>query len=239
MRKVQNPRPNWKVGDGAQVPTNASNSLRHISLDPKIMTTGNIYRFLIHSIVPRPIGFVSTFSPSQNKGNLAPYSFFQAIGSNPAALMISVCSNDKGGIKDTLLNIEETGQFVVNIVSEWVTEAMNHCSAAYPHGVDEMEKVGLTALDSDCVLPKRVKECAVHFECQVCGDPVQVGERGAPGAVTVVIGEIKKFHVFQEMFDSNKYSIDITKLKPVARIGGIGYSPVTTIFDLPRAKIGV
>ncbi|CAM9827034.1 unnamed protein product, partial [Ascophyllum nodosum] len=118
------------------------------------------------SVVPRPIGFVST-KAIDGTVNLAPFSFFNAVGHDPPMLVISVCRKGGDVKKDTLANIEDTGEFVVSIISEWFVEAANHTSGNFPPQVDEMEAAGLTPLKSIIVSPPRVKESAVNMECKV------------------------------------------------------------------------
>ncbi len=202
-----------------------------ISLDPQQIGTTSTYKLLIGAIVPRPIAFVSTVSP-EGKGNLAPFSFFNGVSSNPPAVMIAITRKKNGEKKDTLLNIEATRQFVVNIVSEGIVEPMNQCSAEYPYGVDEMLKVGLTPLPSEKVKPARVKESAIHFECELY-NTLEVGD-GSEGSSTIVIGKILQVHVRAEVYQDGKILID--ELKPISRLGGPSYGKTTDIFNLPRPK---
>src|SRR5690349_10987328 len=118
-----------------------------ISLDFDSLPGATRYKIMIGAVVPRPIAFVSTIN-SAGTGNLAPFSFFNAVSSDPPCLAFSITRKRDGSKKDTLRNIEETRGFVVNTVSEWMADPMNQSSADYPYGVDEMAKVGLTALPS-------------------------------------------------------------------------------------------
>src|SRR5215212_2283876 len=135
-----------------------------MTIVPSEAGPANVYKLMVGAIVPRPIAFVSTISLGGIR-NLAPFSFFTAISANPPVICFSPMVRGSDGLqKDTLRNISETGQFVVNIVSEEFVEKMNICSAEFPPDVDEWEKSGLTAIPSECVAPPRVKESRFHME---------------------------------------------------------------------------
>src|SRR5690606_18907086 len=108
------------------------------TVDPKEIAAVDMYKLIIGAVVPRPIAFVSTAS-SEGVVNLAPFSFFNGISSNPPCLVISIGMPATGVPKDTLRNIKETGEFVINSSNEWLVEALVHTAGAYPHGVNEME----------------------------------------------------------------------------------------------------
>ena len=224
----QSPRPDWKPGDRIASPVESWESI-----DPTEVDAHTMYKLIIGSVVPRPIAFVSTCS-ANGVGNLAPYSFFNGLSSNPPCVMISVGVSREGGQqKDTLRNILETKEFVVNSANEWMIEAVVHCAANYPYGVDEMKKVGLTPLPSQRVNPSRVKEAAVQLECRLY-DTMQIGD-GSPGSSTVVVGEIVMAHVFSDAYLQGR--IDFDKIKSVARLGGFGYGKVTDLFDIPVPRV--
>jgi flavin reductase (DIM6/NTAB) family NADH-FMN oxidoreductase RutF len=230
------PRPDWKPGDRIETPLGDSPEM--LSLEPKKLGIGEVYRLIISGIVPRPIAFVSTIDKTGKKGNLAPFSYFNGVGSSPASLVIAITVKPDGSKKDTLLNIEETGEFVVNTVSDWMAEPMNHCSAAYPYGVDEMSKAGLTPVASQMVKPPRVLESPVQLECKVFGT-MQVGS--GLGSSTLVVGEILLIHiakhVLQQEAKGRTTTVDIEKLKPLSRLGGNSYGRTNDIFDVPRPKV--
>lgn len=217
---------NWKLGDPTQSPVN-----RMVTLDPTQTDSKSVYKLIIGAIVPRPIAFISTLSP-EGIGNLAPFSFFNGVSSNPPAIMVAITRKKGGEKKDTLRNIETTGQFVVNSVNEWLVEPMNQCSAEYPYGVDEMLKVGLTPLASVRVKPPRVQEAAVQLECELY-KTLEVGD-GSEGSSTIVVGRIVMAHIYDRAYADGK--ILIQELKPVSRLGGLSYGQVDGIFDLPRPK---
>jgi flavin reductase (DIM6/NTAB) family NADH-FMN oxidoreductase RutF len=199
---------------------------------PQDAGPANVYKLMIGAIVPRPIAFVSTISRDGVR-NLAPFSFFTACSANPPVVCFApmVRASD-GRQKDTLHNVRETGEFVVNIVSEDFVEQMNICSAEFPPEVDEWEKSGLTPVASDCVRPQRVAESRFNMECQLV-EIVSVSTQPLGG--NLVLGEVLRFHVADELFDD--YRIDPDKLRPVARMGGPTYARATDRFDLQRPKL--
>jgi flavin reductase (DIM6/NTAB) family NADH-FMN oxidoreductase RutF len=189
-----------------------------------------VYKLMIGSILPRPIGWISTVSP-EGQPNLAPFSFFSPICSNPAHVLFcpSVRSTD-GGYKDTLLNVRATGEFVANIVTETLAESMNISSTEFPAEINEFESAGLTATPSELVRPPRVGESPVSFECEVA-EIIELGHE--PGGGSVVIGKVVYLHVSEEvLYDGDK--IDLNTLKPIGRLAGAAYCRVTDLFDMPR-----
>jgi len=203
-----------------------------ISLDPSRISMSDMYKLMIGGIVPRPIGFVSTVNRA-GQGNLAPFSYFNAVSSDPPCVSVSITRKTDGSKKDTLINIEETGQLVVNIVSESMVEPMNQCSAEYPYGVDEMAKVGLTPVPSLKVKPARVGESLIQFECETY-QIVEVGEAKL-GASSLVIARVVQVHVNERVYSKGRILID--ELKPLARLGGLSYGKVSGVFDLPRPGV--
>jgi flavin reductase (DIM6/NTAB) family NADH-FMN oxidoreductase RutF len=204
--------------------------MEYTQLDPQTLGERETYKLLIGCVVPRPIAWVSTVDIAGAK-NLAPFSFFNGIGSNPPALSISVNYVDSPDQrKDTLRNINATGEFVVNIVDEDLAQAMNMTAANYPPGVDEFDIAGVAAIPSVTVSPARVAGAPVSLECRLF-TLVPVGE--GPGSATLVIGVIQMIHVRSEIVDE-RHHIDITKLRPIARLAGSGYAYVHETFDMVR-----
>jgi flavin reductase (DIM6/NTAB) family NADH-FMN oxidoreductase RutF len=202
----------------------------YTQLDPQILGERETYKLLIGCVVPRPIAWVSTLDLAGVR-NLAPFSFFNAIGSNPPALSISINYVDSPDQrKDTLRNIIDTGEFVVNIVDEDLALAMNTTAANYPSGIDEFEIAGVAATPSVMVRPARVAGAPVSLECKLF-TLVPVGQ--GPGSATVVIGVIHMIHVRSDSINERHY-IDITKLRPIARLAGASYAYVHETFDMVR-----
>lgn len=193
-------------------------------LDPQTQ-----YKLLIGSVTPRPIALVTTLG-SQGP-NAAPFSFFNAIGSNPAMLMFSI-GDKQGGAKDTLANILEIPEFVVHIVSDAIKEQMNVCAIDYPRGVNEIAEAGFTAVASKKVRPPRIAEAPVAFECRLM-QHLELGR--AP--YHVVIGEVVYFHFHDGIVD-DKFYIDVGKIDPIGRLSGKGgYTRITDRFEMPRLPV--
>ena len=203
-----------------------------MTIIPSEAGPANIYKLMIGAIVPRPIAFVSTISRAGVR-NLAPFSFFTAASANPPVVCFApMVRGSDGQQKDTLSNVQETGEFVVNIVSEEFIEKMNICSAEFPPDVDEWEKSGLTPVASECVKPARVQESRFHMECKLV-DVVSVSKQPLGGSL--VLGEVLRFHVADELFDN--YRIAPEKLRAVGRMGGPSYARTTDRFNLERPKL--
>jgi flavin reductase (DIM6/NTAB) family NADH-FMN oxidoreductase RutF len=197
--------------------------------DPGTCATGDIYKLMVGSIVPRPIALVSSLDQG-NVRNLAPFSYFTACSSNPPVVVF--CPILRPGppmMKDTLRNILETREFVVNIVSEDFAGQMNATAAQVGPEVDEFELSGLTPLKSDLVKPPRVAESQVHMECKLL-QVVQVSDK--PGGGTLVLGEVLRFHVREGIIEN--FRIDPDKLRAVGRMAGSTYARTTDRFDLER-----
>jgi flavin reductase (DIM6/NTAB) family NADH-FMN oxidoreductase RutF len=203
-----------------------------VTVDPQSEAVSDIYKLMIGAIVPRPIAFVSSVD-TEGAFNLAPFSFFTAISANPPVICFSpmVRASD-GASKDTLRNIEATGEFVVNIVSEDFAAQMNVCSAEFPPEVDEFAASGLTPVASDLVKPPRVAESRVNMECRLM-QIVNVSAKPLGGSL--VIGEVLRFHVADEVFQN--FRIDPDLLRPIGRMGGPTYARVTDRFDLIRPAV--
>jgi len=196
-------------------------------VDPKKQTTKENYKLLIGSILPRPIAFVSTIS-AKGIPNLAPFSFFTGITANPPTLCFAVARRGKESVKkDTLANIEETREFVVNIVTEEIAEPMNKTGRDFPPEIDEFVEAGLTPQASSIVKPPRVKESPLNMECRLR----QIVEIGAdePGAGSLVIGEVVLYHIDDKLYKDGR--IDTKLLRPVGRLAGNDYTTLGKIFS--------
>jgi flavin reductase (DIM6/NTAB) family NADH-FMN oxidoreductase RutF len=193
----------------------------------------SIYKLMIGSIVPRPIGWISSLDP-EGRPNLAPYSFFNAVCPKPpTVLFCPQIRGSDGHPKDTLHNVRATGEFVVNIVSEAIAEAMNATSAEVAHGVDEFSLAGLTAVASKVVSPPRVGESVVHYECRVT-QIVEISDQ--PGGGSIVIGEVLHIHVDDSVLIGTD-KIDPDKLQAIGRLAGTTYTRTTDLFDMIRPQV--
>jgi flavin reductase (DIM6/NTAB) family NADH-FMN oxidoreductase RutF len=191
-----------------------------------------IYKLLTGCVVPRPIAWVSSLN-AEGQPNLAPFSFFNAVCSNPPTLMFvtSVRGTD-GGQKDTYHNVQATGEFVVNFVTESLAEQMNITSTEFPADVNEFESAGLTPAPSVLVKPPRVAESPVHFECKL-NQIVTIGNEIGGGHI--VIGTIVHIHCDESVYRGNNY-IDIQAYQPVGRLAGGAYSRTRDVFEIRRPE---
>ena len=184
-------------------------------IDPGSVPRHDFHQFIVGSIAPRPIAFVSTVDKDGNR-NLAPYSFFNAFSSNPPIFVFS--SNRRATdnpTKDTLENVRETMEVVINVVTHDIVRQMAVASSQFPRDVDEFVKSGLTPIPSDLVKPFRVKESPINFECRVT-DILSLGEGG--GAGNLVICEMLRMHIAEEVLD-DRGRIVPDKLDLMGRLG--------------------
>ncbi len=177
-------------------------------------------------IAPRPIGWISTIGKN-GVVNLAPYSFFNAVSENPHYLMFA-----SGGRKDSQSNAEETGEFVCSLATFDLREAMSRTSVPVGPDVDEMSLVGLTPAPSHFVKPPRVKESPVSFECRYWKTIQLPGLNGAPGTHSIVIGQVVGIYIDDNAIVGGR--VDITRLKPIARLGYGDYAVVDAVFTMAR-----
>ncbi|RYF75652.1 MAG: flavin reductase family protein [Cytophagaceae bacterium] len=194
------------------------------------------YRYLIGAVGPRPIAFASTVS-QEGHVNLSPYSFFNVVGSNPPMLMLSPNLNRNGHKKHTLLNLEETGEVVINIVNYDMVEQMSLSSAEYDRHVNEFQKAGFTEAPSSQVRPPRVAEAPAAFEC-VVRQIIPTGTN--PGAGTLVLAEVLVGHFREDIF-TDKGLIDPHKIDLVGRMGADWYVRANgdALFEVARPKAGI
>jgi len=186
-----------------------------------------MYHFMIGIVVPRPIAFISTVK-SGGGFNVAPFSYFNAITNRPPLVGVSI--NRRAGVpKDTLRNIQESGDFVVNVVNEPLLELMVKASGDWPEAVDEFELTGLTPVKSDLVRSPRVGESPASLECRLFR-LIELGDS------FFTVGEIVRAHVADEVLTEGR--VDVLKLRPVGRLGGDGYSIVREVVRHQRPKVG-
>lgn len=187
------------------------------------------YKFLIGSILPRPIAVISTLN-LDGSNNLAPFSFFTAVSASP--MIIAFCPMIRTSthqLKDTPINIFREKEFVVNIVSEHIVDKINLASTELPYGEDEFKLSGLTPIDSVMVKAKRVKESLVHFEC-LFRDKLSYGDH--PGAGQIITGEVIRVHIAENILENGR--INTQKLHPVGRGAGNDYFRCSDVFALER-----
>ena len=201
-----------------------------MEIDPDSRPWTSIYKILIGAVVPRPIGWISSLDEVGHR-NLAPFSFFNVVCGQPPHIAFSpMIRETDAGEKDTLRNIRATGEFVVNIVTETLAEAMNITSTEFPSPIDEFEAAGLTAAPSVVVKAPRVAESPVHLECRVA-HLLEIGDQ--PGAATLVVGRVVHLHVDPSVL-LGEDKIDLAKLRPIGRLSGAAYCRVTDVFEMKR-----
>lgn len=180
-------------------------------------------------IVPRPIGWISTVSAT-GIANLAPYSFFNAVSSRPPMVMFSSSEAPVEGVeKDTLANIRETKHFVVNLATAAQQAEMNESSASAPRDVDEFDAVGLEKLEGHTVIAPRVKGAPVHLEC-VLDRIIDLAEPGSRFGSVMTIGRVVGVHIDEAVVIDGK--VDISRAKPIGRLGYFEYNRVDQTFDI-------
>jgi flavin reductase (DIM6/NTAB) family NADH-FMN oxidoreductase RutF len=190
-----------------------------LTIDTSITKNPQLHHYLLGAVGPRPICFASTIDKDGNK-NIAPFSFFNVFSSNPPIAVFSPARSGRTGEqKDTLLNVLEVPEVVINIVNYNMVHQMSLASSPYPKGVDEFIKSGLTPIASEMVKPFRIKESPVQMECKVI-EVKSLGESG--GAGNLIICEVLKIHISEDVLDS-KNMIDQQKIDLVARMGGDWY----------------
>lgn len=203
-----------------------------MNIDPSTLTPRDRYRLLISTVLPRPIAWVSTMDRTGNL-NLAPFSYFTAVCSNPMTLLFcpSIAART-GNKKDTLLNIEEIPEFVINLVNEDNADAMNQTSALLPRGQSEFEFAGLTLIPSETIRVPRAAESPVSYECKL-QRIVTVSDQ--PGGGAAVFGEVQRIHIRDDLFAGGV--VQLEPFKPIGRLGGSDYVRVTDTFTLLRPDV--
>ncbi|MES1167319.1 MAG: flavin reductase family protein [Pseudomonadota bacterium] len=200
-----------------------------MTLDFSQLPAREIYGWMVSTIQPRPIAWVSTIS-AEGRTNLAPFSFFQGITANPPTLMFVPVNKRDGTSKDTLRNIEQVPEFVVNLVSFALAEKMNATAALLPYGESEFAAFGIATAPAERVRPPRVAAAPVSFECTL-HSIVRIGE--GPLAANVVFGRILAAQVRDDVLGPDGLP-DPARLDLVGRLGGESYARTTDRFDLKR-----
>ncbi|KAL3480004.1 hypothetical protein BJX99DRAFT_45813 [Aspergillus californicus] len=245
---TKSPFPEWSYGQGVPSTAPKSDSTNtntnnpptgptHHEIDPYAETrpTVNNYRLLVSGIAPRPIGFISSVSADGKTENLAPFSYFQVIDHDPPMFILGFSSRP-GVEKDTFRNLKETGECVINTVSENMIEAVNATSIDAPYGISEWEISGLTKAASTTVRPARVQESVFSVEGVVVDvKEFEAHSAGMSGAGVVLV-KATRFWVQEGAVDEELKDINLEKLRPVAQLGGISYGRISSVFERPRKR---
>lgn len=196
------------------------------------------YQLLISGI-PRPISFISTVSPDGAR-NLSPFSYFQVVDHDPPIFVVGFSARASRP-KDTRRNLTETGECVINVVSESMIEAVNATSLDVPYGTSEWELSGLTAAPSTTVAPERVQDAIFSIEGRLLEmkeldyGGIHAREGKPSGALAII--QATRFWVREDALDQGCKSIDLDKLRPLVQLGGISYGRVRETFELPRPRL--
>jgi flavin reductase (DIM6/NTAB) family NADH-FMN oxidoreductase RutF len=200
-----------------------------MQLDVANTSVVDVYQALVGIVTPRPIAWVTTVD-REGRVNLAPFSFFNAFGANPPVVVFSPSRRRDATKKDTLLNVEATGEFVVHASVASLAEKVNLSSKELPYGESEVELVGLHTIPSLKVKPPRLVESPVAMECKV-RQIIPVGD--GPISANLVIGEVLMIHIDDAVLDSHG-KVDPRKLQTVARLGGDFWCRTTELFEQKR-----
>jgi flavin reductase (DIM6/NTAB) family NADH-FMN oxidoreductase RutF len=208
-----------------------------MDLDPDTLGLRERYRLLIGCVVPRPIAFVSTLSP-EGRANLAPFSFFNGVGSDPLTVLFCPANKPDGSEKDTLRNCKPvaeggTGEFVVNAAVEGYAREISASAEELPYGESEFELTGLAAAPSLRVQPPRVARAPWAFECQTL--QVVRTNPGRPSGGNVVIGRVVRIHIDEALVDP-RLVVNPARLPAIGRLGGISYCFTRQRYDMPAGR---
>lgn len=198
-------------------------------IDPHDLNVNDRYKLIIGSVVPRPIAWVSTMDKN-GRLNLAPFSYFTAVSTDPMTLLFCPgWSSARGRMKDTLLNIREVPEFVINIVNEETKEAMNRTATEFEAGINEFEWGGVTPTPSQTVRVPRVAEAPIAFECRL--QQIVVVKEG-PGGGAAVFGEVQSIYVRDDVIAHGRILPEM--LQPIGRLAGSTYAHINDLFEMPR-----
>jgi flavin reductase (DIM6/NTAB) family NADH-FMN oxidoreductase RutF len=201
------------------------------TIDPSTTSWVDVYRRLTEVVIPRPIALVATVDP-QGVANLAPFSFFTVVSSNPPFIAFAPHRAGRAGSKkDTLRNVEQVREFTVSVVTEEIAEQANSCAAPLPYGDSEFDHSGLTPLAAERVKPPLVAESPVGLECAV-EEIRSYGEAG--GAGSLVVGRVVLIHVDPALRDPADGRVLAERLRAVGRMGGSLWCRTLDTFELER-----
>ncbi|MEW5421618.1 flavin reductase family protein [Amorphus sp. 3PC139-8] len=195
-----------------------------VELDP--LSPKERYKLLCGLVVPRPIALITTVSVA-GEVNAAPFSFFNVVSHDPPLVVLGLDRRESGEPKDTLINIQKTKEFVVNLVGEQIAAQMNICGSDYPAGINELEEAGLEASPSSNVAPPRITVSLACLECKL-KDELIYGERGQR---SIIVGEIVSIHA-QDGLINERFHVSQDILKPIGRMAGSEYTSTKDRFSI-------
>lgn len=195
-----------------------------MQIDPKLHAKSDNYKLLTNLVIPRPIAWITSLNDA-GIVNLAPFSFFNAVGADPIYIVVSIGVNGQGEPKDTAKNILSGGEFVVNLVTEELFDAMNLSAADFPPDESELEAASLHSAPSAHVKVPRVLEAQVSLECKLHSSS-KLGEN------TLIVGEVVMFHVADHLIDQKMHVVNFA---PIGRLGSpSAYCRTKDRFNIPR-----
>ncbi|GME23947.1 putative nitrilotriacetate monooxygenase component b [Neofusicoccum parvum] len=230
---TKHPDPDWQYGQGVR---GHNVQGKHVEVDPYAPDRPivNNYRLLVSGIAPRPVGFISTVSQDGKTKNLSPFSYFQVIDHDPPMFIVGISSRP-GNMKDTYRNLKETGECVINTVSENMIEAVNATAINAPYGVSEWDISGLHEAPTSTVRPSRVHESVFSIEGKVSDiKEFQDHQRDGMSVAGLVLIRATRFWVREDAVNAEVSHIDLDKLRPLGQLGGMSYGRITSTFELPR-----
>jgi len=239
FRFTKTKSPDWKYGDGATDDGVDCLEKKHVEIDPyeEGRPALSNYKLLISGIVPRPIGFISTQSKDGTSTNLAPFSYTQVMCHDPPVFTVGFAGSIDNA-KDTLKNLIETGECVINIISEHFIEAANATAIDTPYGTSEWAISGLHPAPSSVVKVSRVKEAVFSIEGKLMNTQ-EFDSKTTPGKKSGAMAVIEgvKFWVREDAINEDRNMIDMAVLKPISRLGGISYGRTTDAVEIPRPQL--
>ncbi|KXJ96025.1 hypothetical protein Micbo1qcDRAFT_192891 [Microdochium bolleyi] len=227
------PNPDWQPGDGASVDHTKHKCISFEPYEPGRDVVHN-YKLMITSVVPRPIALASTVSPDGKTKNLAPFSYFQAVSTDPPLYSLAFLG---GKSNDTLDNLLATKEICISMTSDWLIEAANFASVNTPSNVSEWDLTGLTPAPSVAIRPPHVAESPFSVECRLYSQQ-DIYSKTKPDVrtSTLVVVEAVRYHVWEDVIDANRSELDHAKARPVFRSDGQTYGSCKEVFELPRPE---
>jgi len=198
-----------------------------MEIDLSSLAPRDAHDLLTSAVIPRPIAWVSSVS-REDRINLAPFSFFSGVTWHPPTLCFSVVNRQDGSRKDTILNIEDTGHFVVNMVSEEMGEPMVATSATVPRDVDEAQTAGIVLVPSTKAGAPRVKDARIAFECEK--DRIIIVGSG-PQSANLILGRILTMHVDKKILTS-EMTIDGSRARLLGRLSGTKFCDLSSVIEI-------
>jgi flavin reductase (DIM6/NTAB) family NADH-FMN oxidoreductase RutF len=199
----------------------------HMDLDLRQLAARDRYKLLVSTVVPRPIALVTSIG-LEGDVNAAPFSFFNAVGSDPPMVVLGIGDRSPGVPKDTARNIRSTQQFVVNLVDEAMAEQMNICAIDFPAGVSELEHAGLACAPATDVRPPLIARAPVSFECREVST-IEMGRN------RIILGEVLRLHIRDGLLDVERLHVRTEQMHLVGRMHGAGwYTHTNEVFQIPR-----